>query len=671
MLDTKQIESIDTNPAVVSLKSLRAEIKAAKEEMLNAVEGSKEYSNALQKAADKAFALREMQTQIRGTAADLGEILANSTRVLAGVASGFSAVQGSMALFGIENENLQKGLLKVQSAMAIAQGLEGLEGLGKNLTNLKIQLQQTVIGQKLFAAATWLMTAAMNANPIGLFIGLFVALGAAVYAVTKIFDNNAAAIKKENTALDGLVYTTKEAAEAHNEQLDVLRELDLEWQVAIGNISEYDKSLIVLADTNAKALAKIEEDSQKRLDNINGFWNSTWRIIKAGFTGETAIEQKRKELTDSAIQKNNEYFAQRKLNSDREFAIQLKEKQRLGDQLEDKKAYWADKNKIDDKGYSKQLEDFRKRGQDLINEEGDAGKRLAMMGISANTKELVELNLHHDRIIADVDKFNKELAAMGADLVLSKENIESEYQARVKELNTAIENEWRDKIAAAAEQDRQDLAADQERRDTFQQASVQSYMDAIEAEHQIAVADLEFKQYLLDEDVRISEARADIQFAYVNMLQITSDIAKVIGDKNTKVQKAALIVDKAIAIGQVWISNAVANAKAVAAFPLTGGLPWTAINTVTAGLQTALIIAQTAKALQGIGGDSSGGSSVPTGGSSVPTAPNILQQVTPTRNVLTNSEYNLQNQPLRAYVVETELTSVQNKVASTKREATY
>ena len=50
-------------------------------------------------------------------------------KIATGVASGFAALQGITALLGIENENLEKTLVKVQSAMAIAQGFGGLKDL--------------------------------------------------------------------------------------------------------------------------------------------------------------------------------------------------------------------------------------------------------------------------------------------------------------------------------------------------------------------------------------------------------------------------------------------------------------------------------------------------------------------------------------------------------------
>ena len=63
------------------------------------------------------------------------------------------------------------------------------------------------------------------------------------------------------------------------------------------------------------------------------------------------------------------------------------------------------------------------------------------------------------------------------------------------------------------------------------------------------------------------------------------------------IAKGGVIIEKAAAIGQIWSNNAVANAKAVAAFPVAGGQPWVTINTVTAGLSTITTAAAAAKAI--------------------------------------------------------------------------
>ena len=54
---------------------------------------------------------------------------------LSGVAGGFSALQGSIALFGKENKEVEKALLKVNAAMALSQGLNAL---GESIDSFKI-----------------------------------------------------------------------------------------------------------------------------------------------------------------------------------------------------------------------------------------------------------------------------------------------------------------------------------------------------------------------------------------------------------------------------------------------------------------------------------------------------------------------------------------------------
>jgi len=46
---------------------------------------------------------------------------------LSAVTGGFEAVQGAMALAGSENQNLQKAMLKVQGAMALANGVQQVQ----------------------------------------------------------------------------------------------------------------------------------------------------------------------------------------------------------------------------------------------------------------------------------------------------------------------------------------------------------------------------------------------------------------------------------------------------------------------------------------------------------------------------------------------------------------
>lgn len=82
-------------------------------------------------------AMSQMNQSIEPTIAKFDAI----QKTAAGLTSGIAALTGTMALLGIEDENVQQSLLKVQSAMAIAQGVGGMkdlvEGVGKGITAFK------------------------------------------------------------------------------------------------------------------------------------------------------------------------------------------------------------------------------------------------------------------------------------------------------------------------------------------------------------------------------------------------------------------------------------------------------------------------------------------------------------------------------------------------------
>ncbi len=75
-------------------------------------------------------------------------------------------------------------------------------------------------------------------------------------------------------------------------------------------------------------------------------------------------------------------------------------------------------------------------------------------------------------------------------------------------------------------------------------------------------------------------------------------LADLVG-KESALGKAMFLFQQAAAIGQIVFNTAIANAKAVAASPLTFGQPWVTINTVTAGVSIASVLAQTIGQLSG------------------------------------------------------------------------
>jgi hypothetical protein len=116
------------------------------------------------------------------------------------------------------------------------------------------------------------------------------------------------------------------------------------------------------------------------------------------------------------------------------------------------------------------------------------------------------------------------------------------------------------------------------------------------------------------------EAKVAIASAGMDVAAQAGQFLQQIAGENKAVAIAGIVVEQAAAIGKIVANTAVANAKSVAAFPLTAGMPWVAINTVSAGLSIASTIASAAKsisAIKGAGGGESGGG----GGSSTPPTP--------------------------------------------------
>lgn len=120
-------------------QSLKAQLREAQKEVQNL---AAKYGATSQQVADAAKKVAELKDTIEDANDAIksfkgeGTMLATS-KALSSVASGFAAVQGAMGLIGVEGESVEKTLLKVQSAMAIADGLAGLEDFGRSFKQLK------------------------------------------------------------------------------------------------------------------------------------------------------------------------------------------------------------------------------------------------------------------------------------------------------------------------------------------------------------------------------------------------------------------------------------------------------------------------------------------------------------------------------------------------------
>lgn len=156
-----------------------------------------EVQNASKRAAELKDQIEDVNDAIQAQKGE-GTFIALGKSISA-VANGFSAVQGAMGLVGVESEEVQQAMLRVQSAMALAQGLEGLEDAGRAFKQLGATVKSTTIFTTAYnfvmgisnkeTATNVAVTDADTASKVGLSastVGLTTATGGATVAM-KLF----------------------------------------------------------------------------------------------------------------------------------------------------------------------------------------------------------------------------------------------------------------------------------------------------------------------------------------------------------------------------------------------------------------------------------------------------------------------------------------------------
>jgi len=184
-------------------------------------------------------------------------------------------------------------------------------------------------------------------------------------------------------------------------------------------------------------------------------------------------------------------------------------------------------------------------------------------------------------------------------------------------------------------------------------------------------------------DMAELDAKAEIQNAYMDLAGQFGSLLQQIAGKNKKIAIAGIIIEQAASIGKIIANTAVANAKAVAAFPITAGQPWVTINTISAALGIASSVAGAAKAIQQI--NSSDNASAPSGGASLPkgaspNAPTIASAPVPQINTGGGQNPSLQiaetigaasGKPVKTYVLQQDVSNSQAFARRTNNAATF
>jgi DNA repair exonuclease SbcCD ATPase subunit len=216
-------------------------------------------------------------------------------KAIQGVAGGFTAIQGAMGLLGSESQDLQKTLVKVQSALALTQGLAALEDVGRAFKTLKSVAVDSFNGIK----------AAIGSTGVGL---LIVAIGVAVQQLVSAFQEASEAEKKQKKDLEDLAEAYDKVKAAINaSSADLKRSTDL----AVAEAEKEKKSI--------KEIAQIREDAsneQSRLIivEMEELKNNLATRIKAA---QLAAKEEGKSVSEAKRKAEADYEKERKAFNER------------------------------------------------------------------------------------------------------------------------------------------------------------------------------------------------------------------------------------------------------------------------------------------------------------------------------------------------------------------
>jgi hypothetical protein len=365
--------NVNAQPAEEATKSLRAQLRAAQQDVARL---SDEFGATSKEAIEAAKRAAELADKI-GDAKALTDAFNPDakfkalTASLSGVASGFAAVQGAMGLFGAESESVEKTLLKVQSAMALASGLQAVGESVDSFKQLAAVVQSFSVVQKISTAAQWLWNAAMAANPIGAILTAIVAVIAAGYQLIKFFMDSAEANETAMAATQKNTQALKEQQEQFAKSSKTLAEnnkFQYDMAKASGVSSEALRKLALANAREEEALAK-KNTMLARATFLRE--RDTLATLRSNDASDEAIEAQEKltqETWKEFEKQRDNYYKQKDavVNIQRQQAVEVRQAQTDArkKEEEDAKTAWEKKQEKEKERREKAREELKKQHEE-------------------------------------------------------------------------------------------------------------------------------------------------------------------------------------------------------------------------------------------------------------------------------------------------------------------
>lgn len=626
--------------------SLRTQLRNAKQEVAELSEkygaNSAEAINAAKKAAQLADAFGDSNALINAFNPDAK--FKALTASLSGVAGGFGAVQGAISLMGVESEEVQKQLLKVQSAMAISQGLQDvgesidsfrqLGAVIKNLSfvqgilnfvktgSLKIQKEEIVSTAVAVTSQTALATAtagtatattfatlatkafriALIATGIGavvvglgLLIANFSEVKNAVYNVVpglRNFGNFMSNIVDKITDFVGATSDASRELDGLKKSADKSLSINKKFLQEHGDqIDEYTKKKIEANNEYFEAIKEEGADVKALRDRANR------EIAKADEDRNNEINEKRKKASDDAqaeFKKEDDKRKQRAKEiadaQKKEVEDQIKNAQELANaQIETAKLTLAS-YLIDNQS---KLTDAKRLTQDLINEENkrlDAVLEKNRDILTAETRTKQDILNAEIKALKDKETLSESEKLRLADLNTEKLNLAIDYSNKDKELVNATETAKKDNKTKYAEQAK---VEEDERKLIQHQEELNNLETQLANEFDKKQAQLDF-EYETNTERKKAQAELDAIFnAELELLKIDSNavLDEAALQRRADLQQKLTNIDYGHAKASVDIAQQKENAKLQLASSIAGNIASIAGKESAVG--KAMAIAQT------------------------------------------------------------------------------
>jgi len=691
MAEKKVIEiDIETN-----VSSLKSELRQAQAEVASL---SEKFGATSREAAEAAKRAAELKDRI-GDAKALTDAFNPDAKFnalsssIGGVLNGFQAYEGALGLIGVESEQVQATLLKVQSAMALSQGLQGIFEAKDSFTQLGAVIKNTSIftaaynfvvygtvkataAQKIAqeiqtgatvkaTTATKLMRLAMLSLPIVAIVAGLVALAGAM----GVFGDETETAEEKQAKLDKQLAKTNDEIERQKR----VSENSAEFMNALN-----EEELINAKKRGAseEELTKIKkEQQQERLKDLKKEYDEATKFMLK--TSKTYTDTKQieaaEELFNQAFKKYNDFrleiegntadelYNKRKASIDKANELRNSELEKIKEYYRNAKAENEARLRTE-----QQQEEF------LINEKFKVeialfkkyGKDTTELEI-AQLNELNDIRLKYQK----VDYDNKEaLRQKELEAIKTANNLkiqqEQEFQSKIEEVDEA---NFQNKLQKSMTE--QEYEVELVRQKYFaleEQAKGNAEQLAIIEQAKANELGVINDKYTKEEIARQNELRQ-------TRLQMTADAFSAIGDlvgsfntKNEKDARKQFEVQKAFNLAAAITNTAMAVTGALTA----GGNPIklaTGQQFVEAGIAGTVGLANIVKiASAKFGGGNPGGGNNDTPNTST---------FTPSFNVVGNSGINqlasLQQQPVKAYITAGEVSTALSLERNTLQKTTF